>query len=704
MRFVAGRTLAEAVADYHARRATTQAGRLELAALLDAFVAVCRAIAYAHSHGILHRDLKGQNVVLGDFGEVFLIDWGLAKPVGEADLTPTPAPAPAGPDQPTRSGAVVGTPAYMAPEVAAGGPATKASDVYGLGAVLYAILTGRPPYDGADPWTVVEKVIATDPPPPRAVNPDAPPALEAVCRRAMARDPAGRYGSADELATEVRRWLADEPVAAYRDPWTVRATRWARRHRTTVAAATVFLLTALVALTASTALVWNEQRRTAEQKRIAEGEWTRAEAERERAEGNFALAWDLTSGLSDAATAVETGTAPPPRSDPERRQFLDRALTASERFLADRPDDRELRDRTARLLRYAGNLGRLLNDTAKADRSYLESVRLQEGPLGQPPDDPERRDYLSQTLRDYAVFQKRVGRLAEAAGSIDRAVGIAEALRASDPTSTRHRRTLAVALLDRAGIDHPRGRFAESERGARAAADTFGDLMTAPPGQRHSLDPLLRAMATTQAAMARRELARSAADPESFAAALAAHDAAVGQYEELLKTDESRDVRHNYYRSLVQRSRTAAAAGRRDAGLADLDRAVGGWEKLVREYPATPLYQEGLATGRLARAAAGPADRAEQDLTAAVKVLEDLARQHQNLPAYRGLLGEAWAGLARLPADRAVAGDRVRRSAVSYRTAIRWDPGNVLYARAYQEAQREWKAAGLEAFAAPPKK
>ncbi len=124
----------------------------------------------------------------------------------------------------------MGTPSYMPPEQAAGrqdlvGPR---SDVYSLGAMLYEILTGRPPFTGTDPREVIARVLAETPAPPRSINPAA---LQAVCLKALARDPAGRYASAGELAAELKRFLADEPVTAYREPAATRAARWARRHR-----------------------------------------------------------------------------------------------------------------------------------------------------------------------------------------------------------------------------------------------------------------------------------------------------------------------------------------------------------------------------------------------------------------------------------------------------------------------------------------
>src|SRR5262249_37783185 len=148
MRFVAGRTLAEAVTRFHEDRAAGRAGRLDLVALLDAFVAVCRAVAFAHARNVLHRDLKGQNVVLGDFGEGFLLAWGLAKEADRDDLPILAELYDEDPGELTRPGSAVGTPAFMAPEVATGGEATRASDIYGLGTILYTILAGQMPYDG----------------------------------------------------------------------------------------------------------------------------------------------------------------------------------------------------------------------------------------------------------------------------------------------------------------------------------------------------------------------------------------------------------------------------------------------------------------------------------------------------------------------------------------------------------------------------
>jgi serine/threonine protein kinase len=182
MRFIKGATRCQAAADYHQKRRQGQARPLDLRGLLDVFVSVCNVVAYAHSRGVLHRDLKGQNVVLGNYGEVFVLDWGLAKVVGTAarpaaaaaeppgDLVPAAAQGgvthvfpdihfhPESPSpQVTVEGQVLGTPGYMAPEQAAGQPeqVDERTDVYGLGAILYEILTGQAPFLGKDVATIL---------------------------------------------------------------------------------------------------------------------------------------------------------------------------------------------------------------------------------------------------------------------------------------------------------------------------------------------------------------------------------------------------------------------------------------------------------------------------------------------------------------------------------------------------------------------
>jgi hypothetical protein len=226
--------------------------RLALRRLLGAFNAVCKTVGYAHSRGVLHRDLKPGNVMLGPYGETLVVDWGLAKVVGrlagsDGASEGTLQPASADGSAPTRVGAAIGTPAFMSPEKAAGrveelGPA---SDVYSLGATLYCLLTGRAPVEGKDDGEVLRRVQAGAFVPPRQVQRAVPRPLEAVCLKAMALQPEGRYGSACALADDVEHWLADEPVAAYHEPWLARLARWGRRHRPLVAAALALLLTAL---------------------------------------------------------------------------------------------------------------------------------------------------------------------------------------------------------------------------------------------------------------------------------------------------------------------------------------------------------------------------------------------------------------------------------------------------------------------------
>jgi serine/threonine protein kinase len=252
MRFIKGDNLKEAIRRFHeAEKPGRDPGERSLALrdLLRRFVDVCNAVAYAHSRGVLHRDLKPGNIMLGKYGETLIVDWGLAKSVGRSDQTRTTEESTWQPSSgsdwaATVMGTVIGTPAYMSPEQAAGrldllGPA---SDIYSLGAMLYALLTGTPPFDESDRAELLQQVQRGAWRPPRQVKPNTPAALDAICRKAMALRPEDRYATALALAADVEHWLADEPVTAYREPWSVRTRRWMRRHRPWVAGSSALLM------------------------------------------------------------------------------------------------------------------------------------------------------------------------------------------------------------------------------------------------------------------------------------------------------------------------------------------------------------------------------------------------------------------------------------------------------------------------------
>jgi tetratricopeptide (TPR) repeat protein/tRNA A-37 threonylcarbamoyl transferase component Bud32 len=260
MRFIQGESLQEAIKRFHeADKGGRDPGERSLALrqLLSRFIAVCNAVAYAHSRGIVHRDLKPANVMLGKYGETLLVDWGLAKAVARGEEAraggeDTLAPTATGDGNGTAMGQAVGTPAYMSPEQASGrwdlvGPA---SDIYGLGATLYAVLTGQPPFKGEPgalpPGALLERVKRGEFPRPRKRKAAVPPPLEAVCLKAMARKPEDRYATALGLAADVEHWLADEPVSAYAEGWATRARRWTRRHRVLVTGVAVAVVAAVL--------------------------------------------------------------------------------------------------------------------------------------------------------------------------------------------------------------------------------------------------------------------------------------------------------------------------------------------------------------------------------------------------------------------------------------------------------------------------
>ena len=245
MKEVRGRTLSAVIGEVH-RASMGESWEVAPSGytfrrLVDAFTRVCEAVAYAHNRGVTHRDLKPANIMVGQFGEVLVLDWGLAR-VGEApDGQPVVTPRLQGALL-TQYGAVSGTPAYMSPEQARGQTATSASDVYSLGAILYEILSGRPPFEGPNAGVVLAQVLSGAPLPvgrrglnlaemvtatllsvdaaeldesprqshePPQAGPPIPQELKEICERAMARDPHQRFGDAEALAAAITTWLED---------------------------------------------------------------------------------------------------------------------------------------------------------------------------------------------------------------------------------------------------------------------------------------------------------------------------------------------------------------------------------------------------------------------------------------------------------------------------------------------------------------
>jgi PAS domain S-box-containing protein len=217
MRFLRGRTLSDAIAEFHRTRDDDGMVSAPLMQLLGYFISICNTMAFAHSRGIVHRDLKGENVIVGKFGEVIVLDWGLAKrigvdeEVGERETNPSWRPTESGRGGiiATMQGERLGTPAYMAPEQALGliDEIDERTDVYGLSAILYDILTGRPPFYGDDVVAVMDAVAREQPTPPSEVVPGAPPELERICLRGLAKDRAQRWQSVTELSAAVQGWV-----------------------------------------------------------------------------------------------------------------------------------------------------------------------------------------------------------------------------------------------------------------------------------------------------------------------------------------------------------------------------------------------------------------------------------------------------------------------------------------------------------------
>jgi eukaryotic-like serine/threonine-protein kinase len=454
MRFVQGDSLKTAIEQFHGgfrpgdrpetnRFETADPTGLELRRLLRRFMDVCNAIDYAHSRGVLHRDIKPGNVIVGKHGETLVVDWGLAKPLmrvdpasalGERTLVPSSSIG----YSETQPGSAMGTPAYMSPEQAAGyldkvGPR---SDVYSLGATLYCLLTGEPPFAGDSADAVMRKVRRGEFRPPRGIDSSIDAALEAVCKKAMATKPEERYATPRALAEDVERWMADEPVTAWREPLARRARRWMKRHRTAVASAAVALLAGLVGL----AGVVGVQARANGRLRDANAATTLANAQKTLALGQSEESRHQAEAVS--TFLVDALRSPDPGRDGTQVKVVELLDRAVDQLRA------EFKGTEATKGALLNSLGRTyygLGLNKKATELHTEALAVREAALG-----PEHSDTLC-SRNDLAEDYRAAGRLADAIALHESTLKLWEAHYGSDNSNTLNSRSNLAFAYQTAG-------------------------------------------------------------------------------------------------------------------------------------------------------------------------------------------------------------------------------------------------------------
>jgi serine/threonine-protein kinase len=609
MRFIHGDSLKQAIAAFHGdeglkRDAGAQAARLR--ELLRRFTDVCNAVAYAHSRGVLHRDLKPGNIMLGPYGETLLVDWGLAKALGASPAEPplsvgpslTEGPirlsGPSGSRAETVAGSMVGTPAYASPEQVAGrldllGPA---SDVYGLGATLYALLTGRPPIEADELEEVLRRVQKGQIPPPRSIDPTIPKPLEAICLKAMALRPEGRYPSARALAEDVTRWLDDAPVSAYRDPVSVRVGRWMRRHRTLVTSAAAVLIFGSVVLAAyEVALAGMNRALDAKNTQLA-GKNRELERQRQRAEEREALAIDAVKKFRDAVEA-NPELKNRPELDALRKALLQEPLEFFRKLRDQLKSDRDTsRDALTKLAEASYDLAYTtweIGTAPDALHSFAESLAIWERLARENPAVTLYQSRQANSHHSVGLGLATTGQPAAALESYRRALAIQERLARENPTTTQYQSDQATSLR------------------------RIGILLNEMGHPAEALESHSKALAI------RERLARANPAVTDYQSDLAAsHD------------DLGHQLQH---------------MGRRTEALESHRRASAIQERLVRDHPSVTAYLEGLAEshkhiGNLLLETGRPAEALES-FRWFMEVCERLA--HDN-PSVTGFLSQLAAG------------------------------------------------------------
>jgi tetratricopeptide (TPR) repeat protein len=558
------------------------------------------ALAHAHALGIVHRDVKPANLLVEPGGHLWVADFGLAQFMNGGDLTQT--------------GDVVGTLRYLSPEQAKGQRNLDArTDVYSLGATLYELVTLRPPFDGHDRHELLRQISAEEPIPPRRLVASLPRDLETIVTTAMAKEVDLRYGSATELAQDLRRFLDGRPILARRPLPPARMARWARRHRIAVGIAMTVLSLFVLGTLLGAGLLWREQVRTRENLRVA----------------LIALDEFCLRTIGSELTR-----------DPEQTQEIQnlqlRALNIYERMLRQNPGDLDTRWSAARAEHRVANMLARSPRHAEAEPAFQAAYQNVSLLLGKHPAALEYRQKAADILADWGATRPSGG--GEVTKLRRRALEEHLRLAADYPNEAKYLQSVSRDSLELAksiGIVEP-SEAAEKEALFRRAVALREALKDRSFDGKAELAEALAYLghllkATKRSAEADRVMARCRTLFASLNSESAGHPVR----------------RHRIVRleDLFAIDRYCESSLAPDRALASHQASVHGREKLVAEFPFLPEFRASLAWSLHVHAARlksfGRLTQAEREERRSVAMFEELLRDHPSVDHYR-----RWAAVA----------------------------------------------------------